>query len=119
MQATPSIEGASTAKLPRNWTKLYGDEPFSLERLDLGIQGGIYLIESLFELGEFRETIDGPSPQTWTEVANYGKLHDHLTSEELRVLHTLSRDWVSGFRLGKNPLSEPPIEALRRWQMQQ
>ena len=76
----------------------------------------MYLIESLFELGEFAQSFDGPLPQSWTEVVSYGKLNGYLTREELRVLHTLSEDWVRGYRLGKNPLSKPPIEALRKWQ---
>ena len=50
--------------------------------------------------------------QTWTEVANYGKIVEYLNNNELRILHQLSGEFVTGYRLGKLPLSRSPIELL-------
>lgn len=112
LHSTPDFKSSKRENIPTRWEQKYGKCNFDINKLDLPINSGDYLLYALEELRPFNNDGMGISRQTWTEVANYGKIVEYLNNSELRILYELSGEWVAGFRAGKTPLSKSPLELL-------
>lgn len=112
LHSTPDFQSNKREDIPTRWESKYGDTPYSIDRLELPINSGQYLLYALEELRPYNNDGMGISRQTWTEVANYGKIVEYLNNSELRILYELSGEWVAGYRSGKVPLSRSPLELL-------
>ena len=114
LRATPEFDNVKSrsSDTPTRWETIYGNVAFSLSTLKLPILSGEYLLIALEEMRPFQNNGFGIQRQTWTEIANYGKIVGYLNNNELRILYELSGEWVAGYKQGLIPLSKSPLELL-------
>ena len=94
-----------------HWERKFGDLPFSIKTIPIKSKRGLYLLESLADLGWMSSSGFGISPISPERLIAFGEIHEgDFEMWELNVIWQLSKAFVHGYNSGERVLAKSPYQ---------